>query len=46
MCGFACVFVCVFAGVCISDQTGEYSSILHLDEEINISDVMPDEKSS
>lgn len=32
--------------VCISDQVGENHSILHLDEEINMSDVVSDEKSS
>ena len=38
---------CVCAGgVCISDQAGEYPSILHLDEQINMSDVVADEKSS
>lgn len=31
--------VCV-QGVCISDRAGEYPSILHLDEEINMSDVV------
>ena len=34
------------AGVCISIQAGEYPSILHLDEEINMSDVVADEKPS
>lgn len=34
------------ARVCVSDQPGEYPSILHLDEEINTSDVVADEKSS
>lgn len=38
--------MCVCAAVCISDQAGEYPSILHLDEEINMSDVVADEKSS
>lgn len=33
-------------GVCICHQAGEYPSILHLDEEINMSDVVADEKSS
>lgn len=40
------ITVCVCAGVCVSDQAGEYPSILHLDEEINMSDVLADEKSS
>lgn len=34
------------AVVCILDQAGEYPSILHLDEEINMSDMGADEKSS
>lgn len=34
------------AWVCISEQAGEYPSILPLDEEINMSDVVADEKSS
>lgn len=38
--------MCVCVWVCISDQAGEYPSILHLDEEINMSDVVADEKSS
>lgn len=35
------MFVCVF----ILDKAAEYPSIIHLDEEINMSDVAADEKS-
>lgn len=41
-----CGFICVCAVVCIFDRAGEYPSILHLDEEINMSDMGADEKSS
>lgn len=45
--GCLCVCVCVcVGGKCISDQAGEYLSIHLLDEEINMSDVVADEKSS
>lgn len=37
--------MCVCVRVFLLDRAAEYPSILHLDEEINMSDVVADEKS-